>query len=71
MEAWSLNISKPQNEPSGERCDLKCTSLQVTGYLDYEQKYYVFTRNEIEARAKYFQDYTSLIPIDKIIFYEL
>jgi hypothetical protein len=33
----------------------------ATGCLDYERKYEFFTRNEIGAGAKYFQDSTFLM----------
>jgi hypothetical protein len=35
--------------------------LLDTGCLGYEQKYELFTRNEIRAGAKYFQDSTLLV----------
>jgi len=53
-----LNISKPQNGHSEERCAWRCILLSATGCLDYERKYEFFTRNEIGAGAKYFQDST-------------
>ena len=38
--------------------------LLDTGCSDYELKYELFTRNEIGAGAKYFQDYTKSVGID-------
>ena len=58
MVVWSLNISKPQNGHSEERCARRCILLLDTGCSDYEQKYELFTRNETGAGAKYFQDST-------------
>jgi hypothetical protein len=39
--------------------------LLDTGCSDYEQKYELFTRNEIGAGAKYFQDSTLELEIVK------
>jgi hypothetical protein len=49
---------EPQKGHSEERCARRCILLLATGCLDYERKYELFTRNGIEAGAKYFQDST-------------
>ena len=42
----------------------------ATGCLDYEWKYELFTRNEIGAGAKYFQDSTVKLQIGLEFFKE-